>query len=416
MIPALLSEQISEMDDLLNDLLAATFSTTSEMNELLKDEPASQQVNQCVLLLRAEVDERLKRLGRTNSMQLQPNAIIRRELMASPLGVCVSELERAITGALMERAMERCKHTPGDAAPSSSLRLSSSMRLSPDPSNRAARKKLDEARVVQAMANDGVGCPFVFLSADVLRDEHAMPRLLPLQEIQRTNPEWLLEETITLDDTCKRSYAESHIAVSHRWDDAHEPDPTGVQLGAIRAHLRERPEVKRVWIDYSCMPQKNEGSEFNTRDNAEKQTFALMLKNINLLFLGIGVLILTDRSYLSRFWTQFEAWLAMQDISTSGLVSAHVADKRCTIRCVHGAPEALVESLVEEWSGCTAQRAFEKLSAPDVYVTNQSDKDLQLPKILELDGHVSVVAQRLGIVPWANSSLDPPNVVRGLTL
>lgn len=174
------------------------------------------------------------------------------------------------------------------------------------------------------------------------------------------------------------------------------------------------------------MPQK---TETNTRSDTDKQTFQLMLKNVNILFLGIGVLILTDRSYLSRFWsvrllpshmhyaqetpselmpdvacrrTQFEAWLAMQDVSASGLVSAHVADKRCTIRCVHGAPEALIESLVEEWSGCTAQRAFEKLSAPDVHVTNQSDKDLQLPKIVELDSRVSVAAQRLGIVPWAN--------------
>ena len=166
---------------------------------------------------------------------------------------------------------------------------------------------------------------------------------------------------------------------------------------------RLRPLVR---ADFCCMPQKTEG---NTRSDAEKQTFELMLKNVNLLFLGIGVLILTDRSYLSRFWTQFEAWLAMQDASASGLVSAHVADKRCFIRCVHGAPEALIESLVEEWSGCTAQRAFDKLSAPDVHVTNQSDKDLQLPKIIELDSRVSVTAQRLGIVPWANWQTRPLN-------
>ena len=117
--------------------------------------------------------------------------------------------------------------------------------------------------------------------------------------------------------------------------------PNGVQLKAIREHLRERPEVRRVWIgekekrtmrstsdlpstsrrlwanlscallahatcslqhaaDYCCMPQK---TETNTRSDTDKQTFQLMLKNVNLLFLGIGVLILTDRSYLSRFWS-----------------------------------------------------------------------------------------------------------------
>jgi hypothetical protein len=56
------------------------------------------------------------------------------------------------------------------------------------------------------------------------------------------------------------------------------------------------------------------------------------------------------------------------------------------------APEALVESLVEEWSNCTAQKAFEKLSSADVMCTNLSDKEVQLPKILELDQRVAALA------------------------
>jgi len=56
----------------------------------------------------------------------------------------------------------------------------------------------------------------------------------------------------------------------------------------------------------------------------------------------------------------------------------------------------------EEWSDCTAEKAYEKLSSADVRVTNQSDKDDQLPKILALDGRVSAVAQRLGICPPAS--------------
>jgi len=163
------------------------------------------------------------------------------------------------------------------------------------------------------------------------------------------------------------------------------------------------PTVVRSLSPDSPVPQNGAGGT-GARTGGEEQTFTLMLRNVNLLYLGVSVLILTDRSYLSRFWTQFEAWLAMQDVGPSGLVSARHTSlhSRCTIVCVHGAPEALVSSLIEEWSDCTAEKAYEKLSSADVRVTNQSDKDDQLPKILALDGRVSAVAQRLRICPPAS--------------
>jgi len=37
------------------------------------------------------------------------------------------------------------------------------------------------------------------------------------------------------------------------------------------------------------------------------------------------------------------------------------------------------------WGGMTAQSAHALLAKPDVVVTNQSDKDTQLPKLLRLD-------------------------------
>ena len=97
------------------------------------------------------------------------------------------------------------------------------------------------------------------------------------------------------------------------------------------------------------------------RTALEHAEFTAMLPNINLLYLGCSVLLLADRSYLSRFWTQFEAWLSMQSATASGLVSAPADQKRYTIACVHGAPEALQASLVEEWSDCTAAKAHAKL-------------------------------------------------------
>jgi len=211
-------------------------------------------------------------------------------------------------------------------------------------------------------------------------------------------------ETITLQDACRRTHAADHLAISHRWDERDLPDPSGAQLDAIRAHLDQHPHITRVWIDYCCMPQSlsSDAEDFDARTESERQQFRLQLKNVNLLYLGVGVLVLTDRSYLSRFWracvqTNFEAWLSMQDVSIHGLISARHASWRCTIKCVHGAPEGLIESLVEEWSDCTARKAFEKLSSADVMCTNLSDKEVQLPKILELDQRVADVALAIGL-------------------
>ena len=39
-----------------------------------------------------------------------------------------------------------------------------------------------------------------------------------------------------------------------------------------------------------------------------------MLPNINLLYLFCGVLILLDLSYMSRFWTQLEAFLSLRTV------------------------------------------------------------------------------------------------------
>ena len=306
-----------------------------------------------------------------------PGGVLREQLRLPPLGVLTSELEIAL-------AM-------------------------PDPSISAdeiaaAKAWLAESRQVQGQAEQGHGCPFVWIDAEALRSSaEAMPRMLPLQLLRQRHPEWLIEETITLEAACKRSFASDHLAVSHRWDEREEPDPTGVQLEAIRAFLIQRPHIKQVWIDYCCLPQAmgcgspvaklgSTVAEADARNEAERQQFRLQLKNVNLLYLGVGVLILTDRSYLSRFWTNFEAWLSMQDVSPEGLVSARHAHRRCSIMCVHNAPEALVESLVEEWSNCTAQKAFEKLSSADVMCTNLSDKEVQLPKILELDQRVAALA------------------------
>ena len=113
--------------------------------------------------------------------------------------------------------------------------------------------------------------------------------------------------------------------------------------------------------------------------------FRVMLRNINLLYLFCGVLVLADLSYISRFWTQFEAFLSLRKVTKKGLEPAAEADRRCVIKCIHNAPSSFEGMIIGMWAGKTAEEAHDILAKPDVTVTNQSDKDVQLPKLLKLN-------------------------------
>ena len=65
--------------------------------------------------------------------------------------------------------------------------------------------------------------------------------------------------------------------------------------------------------------------------------------------------------------------------------SASEANRRCVIECIHNANEYTKLGLIDMWSNKTPEEAHEILSKPDVTVTNQSDKDAQLPKLLKLN-------------------------------
>ena len=83
----------------------------------------------------------------------------------------------------------------------------------------------------------------------------------------------------------------------------------------------------------------------------------------------------------------FEAWLSMQKPSKDGLVSAPEQERRVRIVMLHEASEKLgcPYRRVGHLPDCTAIKAYDKLSKPDVTVTNTRDKWAQLPKIMELD-------------------------------
>ena len=130
------------------------------------------------------------------------------------------------------------------------------------------------------------------------------------------------------------------------------------------------------------MPQALPGRK---KSLAEKAHFNYMLHNINHLYVGMPVLILLDLSYPSRFWTQYEAWLAMQSVSEEGLFPTPKASRRCTIVPISNANSSAVESLENMWAHKKPEEAYAALAKPDVAVTNESDKEVHLPKILSFN-------------------------------
>jgi len=76
----------------------------------------------------------------------------------------------------------------------------------------------------------------------------------------------------------------------------------------------------------------------------------------------------------------------MQVASAEGLNgTAGGGARRWLARCIHNAPEKYVLMLEEMWSDKAPDEARAILSKPDVTVTSQKDKDVQLPKLADLN-------------------------------
>jgi hypothetical protein len=176
-----------------------------------------------------------------------------------------------------------------------------------------ARAAVEKA-ATQNAATEGMECSFWFVNADSLR-RATKPSLPMMQTLRTQEPHRLVQKTIGFVEGISGAYKDI-LVVSHRWETPTDPDPTGAQALAVQAYLKAHPEINAVWFDFSSMPQ---GENKTLSESAE---FKEMLPNINLLYLTCSVLILMDRSYMNRFWTQFEAYLSMRAITSDGLTNA----------------------------------------------------------------------------------------------
>jgi len=245
-----------------------------------------------------------------------------------------------------------------------------------------AQDRLQAAKLSRKACTHNLRCNFWFVDAEKLRADDDPTPLPPFKEMRR-RPGWLTLHTFEFADAIAHKYADEYCVVSHRWDQPGLPDSDGSQLAELRAFLRERPSLRWVWFDYWCMPQ-------GARSPAEFQEFTLMLSSVNLLYISATVLCIVDLSYVSRFWTQFEAWLACKKSGPAGLIDADPTERRCHIRTIHNAPESFAQAIYDMWAHRSAAEAREILARPDVTVTNARDKTVNLNRITEFN---SLVAQ-----------------------
>ena len=226
-------------------------------------------------------------------------------------------------------------------------------------------------------------CSFVCLDAKQLMDYpgHLLPKY---QDLLETHPTMLVPFTISFAEACAGVHVKSTLAISHRWMSPEVADIDGVQLAAIRKFLKEHPEIERVWVDYSCMPQ-------GKRTAVQTADLRRMLSQVNLLYLGATVLILLDLSYLSRFWTQLEAWLSMQQATTGRMSRATGTERREHIVTIYNGTATAARLLEETWANVTPEQTIEVLGQPDVMVTNQKDKWSQIERLKVFSEHVNKV-------------------------
>ena len=88
------------------------------------------------------------------------------------------------------------------------------------------------------------------------------------------------------------------------------------------------------------------------RNRAQSRLFKRTLSCVNILYVGCSVLILIDRSTMSRFWTQFECWLSCLVATADGFSSAPLQEKQdgapwwVHLECMGSAPLKLKQALL----------------------------------------------------------------------
>ena len=91
-------------------------------------------------------------------------------------------------------------------------------------------------------------CTFWFVAAAVVRntEELTLPSFTELSQREGA----LVKQKISRGEAFRGVHRDELCAISHRWEAPETPDGLGVQMKALREHLKERPQIKYVWYDF----------------------------------------------------------------------------------------------------------------------------------------------------------------------
>ena len=224
-------------------------------------------------------------------------------------------------------------------------------------------------------------CGFMFISASYIRT--ATCKALPDYQTLKATKDALVRRKLSKEVAYRGGYTSKLLAVCHLWDDKYTPDTDGCQFRAIQAYVRTHASIEGVWYDFSCLPWVTNHA---ARAEGEMLRCRRMLENVDHLFLGCSVLVLAEGRLLSRFWPQYECWLAFQEGSTGGLRASHASRRRWEMVSVREEEEeANEEEILSAWEHRTCTEAGGLLGRSEVEVTRPSDKAAQLQRIRKLD-------------------------------
>ena len=121
---------------------------------------------------------------------------------------------------------------------------------------------------------------------------------------------------------------------SYAWEEKGAPDPHGDRLQKYATFLHRRPEIVGMWIDFPCLPQITD--DLNRTDEEDAYFNFTLRSVVNFLYCFLEVCVVMSSDYLSRFWTQFEFYLATKVFdAVDGLIPAVQGPrKRLTVFCI----------------------------------------------------------------------------------
>ena len=92
-------------------------------------------------------------------------------------------------------------------------------------------------------------CTFWFVAVAVILCNTEAKTLPSFTELSQREGA-LVKQKISRGEAFRGVHRDELCAISHRWEAPETPDGLGVQMNALREHLKERPQIKYVWYDF----------------------------------------------------------------------------------------------------------------------------------------------------------------------